>query len=141
LHEKGWKSRYYEDKYKKEDVEQGGGIKRMCESYIEGLCWVFKYYYSGCPSWGWFYPFHYAPFASDLVNIDSYKIEFTLHHPFSPVEQLLAVLPSDSAHALPEACQWLMTDPSSPIIDIYNDDIPSKWEALISLVGATFTFS
>ena len=61
--------RYYEDNYKKQDVAQGGGLQRMCLTYIEGLVWVFKYYYVGCASWSWYYPFHYAPFASDLINL------------------------------------------------------------------------
>lgn len=124
LHETGWKDRYYGDNYKKKDLEQGGGLKEMCHHYIKGLLWVFKYYYEGCVSWSWFYPFHYAPFASDLINVDSYVIEFELAEPFHPFEQLLSVLPSESAHCLPEACSWLMTDSDSPIIDIYNSDIP-----------------
>ena len=116
--------RYYEDKYKRKDLEEGGGLTRMCQSYVEGLCWVLKYYYDGCPSWNWYYPFHYAPFASDLVNIDKMVISFTLSEPFHPLEQLLAVLPPESAHALPESCRWLMLQPSSPIIDLYDSDIP-----------------
>jgi len=124
FHEYGWKARYYEDNYKKEDIAASGGLKRMCLTYIEGLCWVLKYYYQGCPSWNWYYPFHYAPFASDLVNVDSYDIQFQLSKPFKPVEQLLAVLPADSVAALPEACSWLMLDKESPIKDLYSDDIP-----------------
>jgi 5'-3' exoribonuclease 2 len=124
LHESGWKDRYYYDPFKKADVERGGGLKNMCFNYVKGLCWVYRYYYDGCPSWNWFYPFHYAPFASDLVNIDSFEIDFELSTPFHPFEQLLAVLPAESAHCLPEACSWLMTDPESPLLDIYNSDIP-----------------
>ena len=120
LHEKGWKDRYYNEPYKRDNIEEGGGMEKLRQSYIEGLCWVLKYYYEGCPSWSWYYPFHYAPFASDLLNIDSYKIEFELGAPFSSVEQLLAVLPVESRHALPESCSWLMTDQTSPIIDIYD---------------------
>ena len=116
LHEQGWKQRYYNDPPKKTNIEENGGILRMCTTYVEGLCWVLKYYYEGCPSWSWYYPFHYAPFASDLTCIYEYNIQFTLSQPFQPIQQLLAVLPSESAHALPESFRWLMTDLSSPII-------------------------
>ena len=124
LHESGWKKRYYEDHHKMEDIEKNGGLKRMCVTYVQGLCWVLKYYFQGCPSWSWYYPFHYAPFASDLINIEEYPIDFELSKPFRPVEQLLAVLPKESSHALPDAAQWLMTDPESPIAALYDGDVP-----------------
>eukprot|EP01040_Poterioochromonas_malhamensis_P013745 gene13745-15153_t len=125
LHEHGWKDRYYQDPLKAKNIEQGGGFQKMCYTYVQGLCWVLKYYYQGVPSWNWYYPFHYAPFASDLVNIDSYgNIEFEKSSPFSPLEQLLSVLPPASAKALPEECRWLMLDPKSPIIDIYDENVP-----------------
>ncbi len=127
LHETGWKSRYYNEPFKRENIEHGGGLKQMCISYVQGLCWVLQYYYQGVPSWNWYYPFHYAPFASDLVNIDTYGIvdQFEKSKPFRPLEQLLAVLPPTSAHALPQECHWLMLDAKkSPIIDLYKEDIP-----------------
>ena len=37
--------RYYQDEFKAKDVAEGGGRERMCTAYIEGLCWVLKYYY------------------------------------------------------------------------------------------------
>lgn len=79
------------------------------------------------PSWKWYFPFHYAPFASDLRNIERFEKDvkaFELSTPFNPVEQLMAVLPSDSVHAIPKAARWLMMDPESPIIDFYPKDVP-----------------
>lgn len=127
LHEAGWKDRYYSDKCKADDVEGGGGREHMFRSYVMGLCWVMKYYYDGVPSWKWYYPFHYAPFASDLKNIERFQKDcnsFEICTPFNPVEQLMAVLPSDSSHAIPKAARWLMCDEESPIIDFYPTDVP-----------------
>jgi 5'-3' exoribonuclease 2 len=125
FHEVGWRERYYNDPFKKKDLEAGGGLEKMIYTYVQGLCWVLKYYFEGVPSWNWFYPFHYAPFACDLIHMDSLPaIEFQKSKPFSPIEQLLAVLPSSSSHALPTECRWLMEDSNSPIIDLYNDDVP-----------------
>lgn len=127
LHEKGWKDRYYSDKCKADDVANHGGREHLFRSYVVGLCWVMKYYYEGVQSWKWYYPFHYAPFASDLRNIERFQQDvkkFELSTPFNPVEQLMAVLPSDSSHAIPKASRWLMSDIESPIIDFYPTEVP-----------------
>mmetsp|Transcript_1366 Transcript_1366/g.2925 ORF Transcript_1366/g.2925 Transcript_1366/m.2925 type:complete len:1110 (+) Transcript_1366:218-3547(+) len=127
LHEAGWKDRYYSDKCKADDVKAHGGREHLFRSYVVGLCWVMKYYYDGCPSWKWYFPFHYAPFASDLKNIERFQKDvrsMELSKPFNPIEQLMAVLPSDSAHAIPKAARWLMCDEESPIIDFYPRDVP-----------------
>ena len=127
LHEPGWKDRYYTDKCKADDVANNGGREHLFKSYIMGLCWVMKYYYDGCPSWKWYFPFHYAPFASDLKKIERFDLDcksFELNTPFNPVEQLMAVLPSDSSHAIPKESRWLMEDPESPIIDFYPMEVP-----------------
>eukprot|EP00455_Lapot_gusevi_P025018 TRINITY_DN2619_c0_g1_i1.p1 TRINITY_DN2619_c0_g1~~TRINITY_DN2619_c0_g1_i1.p1 ORF type:complete len:1085 (-),score=313.00 TRINITY_DN2619_c0_g1_i1:432-3491(-) len=140
LHEDGWKDRYYREKMGCDRATDKETLEVMFKSYAEGLCWVYLYYYRGCASWSWFYPFHYAPFASDLVNLDQYKIEFTLSKPFDPLGQLMGVLPAASAHCLPRAYAELMTQPDSPIVDFYPRDFKCDlngkkfaWQAVVLL--------
>ena len=52
-----------------------------------------------------FYPFHYAPFMSDIRNFSEVELEFELGTPFLPFEQLLAVLPAASRQLLPKPFQ------------------------------------
>ena len=57
----------------------------------------------GCPSWDWSYPYHYAPFPSDIAAFvhPSATYDMTLGHPPSPFEQLMAVLPAASKRCVP----------------------------------------
>ena len=68
----------------------------MAHAYIEGLQWVLHYYYDGVVSWSWFFPYHFAPMISDLVDLDQVKIQFESGSPFRPFEQLMGVLPPAS---------------------------------------------
>lgn len=119
LWEEGWKERYYQDKYGLSS-DDGEFVQKVAEAYTRGLCWVFGYYYQGCPSWKWFYPFHYAPFASDFKNISHLNNWFDKGtEPFKPLEQLMGVFPAASAGFLPATWQQLMLDEDSAIIDFY----------------------
>jgi 5'-3' exoribonuclease 2 len=123
LWEEGYADRYYEQKFDVDpkDIEFRHKVAR---AYVEGLCWVLLYYFQGCPSWNWYYPYHYAPFAADFVDLGKMDIKFEKGKPFKPYEQLMGVLPAASNHAIPEVFRNLMTDPDSDIIDFYPEEFP-----------------
>ncbi|KAL1521516.1 hypothetical protein AB1Y20_021176 [Prymnesium parvum] len=135
----GWKKRYYDIKFAGLHEEDRVDVALK---YAEGLCWVMRYYYDGCPSWKWYFPYHYAPFAADIAAaIDPAEpFEFELGEPFLPFQQLMGVLPPRSADALPAAICALMRDPSSEISDFYPVDFAIDlngkkfaWQAVVLL--------
>ena len=139
LWEEGYADRYYEQKFHvaQNDIEFRHGVAR---AYVEGLAWVLLYYFQGCKSWTWYYPYHYAPFAADFVDLDKMKINFEKGAPFRPYEQLMGVFPAASRHAIPQVFHPLMTEDDSPIIDFYPIDFDldlngkkQSWKAVVLL--------
>ena len=122
FHEEGFQERYYRMKFHTD--HDSSLVSQIVSSYVEGLAWVMAYYYRGCPSWSWFFPFHYAPFASDLVDIGRVKIAFELGAPFRPFDQLMSVFPAASKTHIPEPFHHLMTDVDSEILDFYPTSFP-----------------
>lgn len=119
----GYYKRYYATKLHAATPEAQEAVSRkMVECYIEGISWVLLYYYQGCPSWNWYYPYHYAPFAQDFHDLDTISISFKKGTPFHPYEQLMSVLPAASSRSLPAVFKPLMTEPTSSIIDFYPPD-------------------
>ncbi|XP_039227634.1 5'-3' exoribonuclease 1 isoform X2 [Drosophila yakuba] len=133
---KNYKRNFYRNKFKRDP--QGELIEELGHHYVNALQWVLDYYYRGVQSWDWYYPFHYAPFISDLRNIEQVQIDFQMGTPFLPFQQLLAVLPAASSKLLPVAYHDLMLLASSPLAEFYplefESDLNGKkhdWEAVV----------
>ncbi|XP_069565881.1 5'-3' exoribonuclease 1 [Brachyistius frenatus] len=120
------------------DVVSDEFLAKQAKCYVEGIQWILHYYYHGVQSWSWYYPYHYAPFLSDIRNISGLKLTFDFAKPFMPFQQLLAVLPAASMELLPECYRHLMTSENSPIIEYYPLDFKTdlngkqqEWEAVV----------
>ncbi|XP_063677642.1 5'-3' exoribonuclease 1-like isoform X2 [Bolinopsis microptera] len=131
------KKRYYMDKFELTEKAVPDFQKEIGLKYVEGLKWILTYYYQGCQSWSWFYPYHYAPYLSDLSNVAEMNIDLDLSEPFCPFQQLMAVFPYGSSKLLPTALQELYRE-DSPIADFYprtfKTDLNGKkqeWEAVV----------
>lgn len=141
-----WKSDYYAEKMEIRGVE---GKRNLLQKYCEGLKWVMAYYYEGVASWSWFFPYHYAPFLTDLVEFllcepsqsGGFKeITFDLGRPFTPFEQLMGVLPSLSSALVPAPLAQLMTSPESQILHFFPTEFDcdlngkkNSWEAVVKI--------
>jgi 5'-3' exoribonuclease 2 len=121
LWESGYEERYYQRKFGASPTDLGFR-RQVAAAYVEGVCWVLLYYMQGCPSWQWYYPYHYAPFAADFTAMVELKPTFDNGSPFHPFEQLMGVFPADSGHAIPQPFRSLMTEKDSPILDFYPED-------------------
>ncbi|XP_024080842.1 5'-3' exoribonuclease 1-like isoform X3 [Cimex lectularius] len=122
----------FEDKLSKEEVSQ------TVEEYVKAITWMLTYYYKGCQSWSWYYPFHYTPQLSDMHSFSDKVFTFPDDEPLQPLQQLVSVLPSQSHKLLPKAFQHLLISPDSPISSYYPVDFQldfngklNEWEAIV----------
>jgi 5'-3' exonuclease len=108
---------YYNAKFKRNSKSFKTDV---INHYIKGLCWVLKYYFTGCPSWDWYFPYLYGPFASDFKYATRETCRFSKNtKPATPFEQLMSTLPSSSAYLLPNNIGDLMT---TKLADFYPLD-------------------
>lgn len=116
-----YRERYYKHHFNvdKEDIEDFA--KQMVYHYMRGLKWVTLYYFDTCPSWEWYYPYDYPPFLTDIykykVNFDDINFEIGNH--LCPFEQLMCVLPKQSAYLLPKSLQKIMLNINSSVSHLY----------------------
>lgn len=103
-------------------------VTKMCNEYITGLHWILRYYQSGMENINvaYAYRYPYAPLLSDLYlvieTMNSQGYQVVDHLPvygtpyFTPLHQLLAVMPNTSSGLLPNQIQ-VLTEPTSIILD------------------------
>ena len=135
-----WKDTYYREKLGLK-IGEAAPLGEIRQAYFDGLNWVLRYYYRGVASWTWYYPYHYAPMASDLcAGMGGLTSEFDYGEPFKPFEQLMAVQPPSSSKLLPEPFRHFMEDPQSPLAEFFPEDIKvdfegkrNDWEGVVLL--------
>jgi 5'-3' exoribonuclease 2 len=67
-----------------------------------------------------YYPYYYAPFAYDFLNLKVVSLNFDQNtKPFRPFEQMMATFSPQNVKYLPPQWQSLMLNENSPIIEFY----------------------
>ena len=121
----GWKERYYATFFGVRSEEEALPVRQLAvEQFMKGVKWTQEYYSLACPDWSWYYQMDRAPLLSDLAKFcpDLNAIQWTKSKPLKPFEQLMFVLPPQSAHLLPKSYGKLMTDIASPLLSYYPID-------------------
>jgi 5'-3' exonuclease len=127
-------------------------IHHMCLEYMKGLQWILRYYTQGTNSASrkYVYRYNHAPLLRDLSLMIQYcvdtnatpmvsDIEAHISDPvFSPIHQLLAVMPPSSLDLIPEKFQvlvqgGLLTDlcPSEFIVEM--EGVNKDWQGIAIL--------
>ena len=95
-------------------------LDEICHNYLESIVFNLKYYVSGSPpSWQWFYRYNVPPTMTDFSKyVNSLKslssVKFTKGKPFKPFEQLMLILPPQSAQSiLPKSLSISVNGPTT----------------------------
>lgn len=133
-------------KYQKNYYEKIGidnrKVEDFCKQYLEGLDWVQHYYHADAINWQWYFPFHYSPLVTDIVNY--MKMSFRLarvskisNPPLTPFQQLVCVVPPKSKMLLPRFLRPIYTGKMKKYYPKkYPLDLEGKvmeWEAIAIL--------
>lgn len=107
-------------KYEMNDTD----IQNMVHDYVKTMAWTFLYYNTGDKGVNveWLYKYYHSPMLVDLaiysdVNVKGYKA-YKYMTEFSPLHQLIAVLPTTSIHIVPDELKPLFS-PFSPLADLF----------------------
>lgn len=100
-------------------------IKDAASSYLNTIEWVYEYYKTGVNniSLTWYYTYDFAPLLIDIAsgNFTDSHLAFSdpIHKFFHPLQQLAMILAPHQAGLIPFSLGNLLTNPNSPLIDLY----------------------
>lgn len=116
------------------DKDKARKDNKVYLSYIKTSLWVLQYYYlKKCPSFGWYYSYHYAPDLKGLIDYlqsNSVSSKFDGSPAVSFNVQLLCILPKESKGIVPEELQF--------VFDKFPRYYPGPDEYTIDLNGKKF---
>lgn len=131
-----WKKEYYNYFFNMNAKNYNQFRTQICEEYMISMKYTFEYYLnSEPPSWNFYYPYRVAPFLSDVVtNLKSHKfntnsIEFHKGTPYTPLQQLLIIMPPQMKNKVPKECASIMTSKKFS----HNYQTEFKLDALVGL--------
>lgn len=132
-----YKNLYYSNKL---GMTRDQALKSVTKSYLQGIYWVFNYYFYGMTDWEWYYPYQYSPFPSEIIEYlndnQVLTFKFSENKPIDQFLQLLYVLPPKSKDLLPVPLKDIMLDKKLyPDYEVkYDMDGKRKeWEGIIIL--------
>ena len=116
-------------------------LEKICHTYLQGCQWILTYYTEGISDWTWLFPYHYSPFAGELVEfMDTFNLlETQKTAPLLPFQQLLCVLPPKSSCLVPSPLNDLFKK-DSPLSQYYPETFhinyegkKKRWEGIVEL--------
>ena len=149
-----WKFQYYQHFAKATNETIYDCRSKMVKEYFKSLKFSLLYYNRECPSWSWSYGFRVPPLFSDIYyflnqnqNFSFSDITFRLGSPLNPYEQLMLILPPQSASIVPDAYRDLFIKykkyyPNEFRVDalqgfkyIYSEAVLPEWDCTLHLLS------
>ena len=134
-----WKKQYYNYFFDMKNKNYNNERSKICIDYLKSWKFTFEYYMSGTPpSWTYYYPYRVAPFISDIItnlrfqNNNLNNLEFTLGTPYTPLQQLLIIMPPQMKNNLPKECVKIMNK--------FKEYFPTTFK-LDALAGLIYIYS